>query len=732
VTGGRLNVLNAIRRLDPTFNVSLPATASFSGPVGGLFAPATITYVISNQASNTISWTASKTAAWLDLSLTNATLAPGQSTNVVVAWNTNAIPLPFGTYTDTITFSNLTSSATRLRSVQLRACTGGAFRQVAAGDNHTVVVKRDGSLWAWGFNIYGQLGDGTWANKSSPVQIGTDTNGQSVTAGSGHTLALKTDGTLWAWGYNYFGQLGDGTVYNSKNSPVQVGTATNWQSVVAGAYQTLALKTDGTLWAWGFNTYGQLGDGTAVNKSSPVQIGTTTNWQSVAAGYGHTVAIKNDGTLWAWGWNPYGQLGDGTTGSESSPEQIGTTTNWLSVTAGYYHTVALKNDGTLWAWGDNSSGQLGDGSQVNKSSPVQIGTATNWLFVEAGFAHTMAIKRDGTLWAWGYNSYGQLGDGTTGVPNSKYSPVQIGTATNWQSVVAGYSHTAALKNDGTLWTWGRNNYGQLGNGNTNNSSSPTNLGLAAFLTQPQNVVASAGTIVTFMATAASTTPLSYQWQFNGLNLTDSARISGAQTHSLTLWGMLPTDVGNYQLVIANTYGAITSSVATLTMTVSPTPVITSQPQSLTNLAGTTASFVVTASGTPPLGYQWQFNGTNLTDTLRVAGSQSAFLNITNLLAADAGNYQVIVTNSAGSVTSSVASLTVVLPPQFQPVLATGGNLQFAWNALPGRTYQLQYKSDLLQTNWSALGSPITAVGGAVSTSDAMTNSQRFYRVILLP
>ena len=140
--------------------------------------------------------------------------------------------------------------------------------------------------------------------------------------------------------------------------------------------------------------------------------------------------------------------------------------------------------------------------------------------------------------------------------------------------------------------------------------------------------------------------------------------------------------------------------ATLTLSVSPTPIITSQPQSLTNLAGTTASFVVTASGTPPLGYQWQFNGTNLTDNLRIAGSQSAFLSITNLLAADAGNYQVIVTNSAGSVTSSVASLTVVLPPQFQPVLATGGNLQFAWNALPGRTYQLQYKSELLQTNWS--------------------------------
>ena len=188
-----------------------------------------------------------------------------------------------------------------------------------------------------------------------------------------------------------------------------------------------------------------------------------------AAGYGHTVEVKSDGTLWAWGWNAYGQLGDGTTNSQVSPEHIGTASNWASVSAGALHTVALKSDGTLWAWGDNYYGELGDGTTTNQQSPEQIGTATNWASVSAGEYHTVAVKSDGTLWAWGWNAYGQLGDGTT---NSQVSPEQIGTATNWASVAAGEYHTVALKSDGTLWAWGWNAYGQLGDNTTTDRYSP--------------------------------------------------------------------------------------------------------------------------------------------------------------------------------------------------------------------------------------------------------------------
>ncbi|MBK6994106.1 MAG: T9SS type A sorting domain-containing protein [Lewinellaceae bacterium] len=165
--------------------------------------------------------------------------------------------------------------------------------------------------------------------------------------------------------------MGDGT-YAPKNSPVQIGTATNWKSVAAGGFHTLAIKTDGSRWAWGWNDYGELGDGTYAPKNSPVQIGTATNWKSVAASYSHSLAIKTDGSLRAWGNNEYGELGDGTFAAKNSPVQIGTATNWQNVTAGTYHTLAIKTDGSLWAWGRNYNGELGDGTNADKNIPTEI------------------------------------------------------------------------------------------------------------------------------------------------------------------------------------------------------------------------------------------------------------------------------------------------------------------------------------------------------------------------
>jgi alpha-tubulin suppressor-like RCC1 family protein len=313
--------------------------------------------------------------------------------------------------------------------------------------------------------VAAEIGDGTRGNKDFPVRVGTETDWQAVAAGVSHTVALKTDGSLWAWGYNWSGQVGDGTTDNNRINPVQIGTETDWQAVAVGWYHTVALKTDGSLWAWGDNDYGELGDGTTESKSSPVRIGTGTDWQAVTAGSDHTVALKMDGSLWAWGDNDYGQLGDGTTGSKSSPVRIGTATDWQAVAARASHTVALKKDSSfstgfsLWAWGVNSA-TCDLNSATGSSRPVRIGTETDWQVIAAGSDHTVALKTDSSLWAWGINWYGQLGNGTKDENIS--CPMQVGAG--WQTVAGGGRHTVALKTDGTLWAWGDNYYGQLGDG----------------------------------------------------------------------------------------------------------------------------------------------------------------------------------------------------------------------------------------------------------------------------
>lgn len=330
-------------------------------------------------------------------------------------------------------------------------------------------------LMVWGNNGYGRLGDNTIVNKSSPVQtIAYGANWKQVFVGQFHSAALKTDGTLWTWGYNGYGNLGDNTI-TFRSSPVQtIAGGTNWQQVSSQRTGSSGIKIDGTLWCWGYNSNGQLGDNTITHRSSPVQtVAFGTNWKQVSSGAFNTAGIKSDGTLWLWGKNDNGQLGDNTITKRSSPVQtIAFGTNWKQISCGYQATAAVKTDGTLWVWGQNINGQLGDNTFASKSSPVQtIAGGSNWKQVSCGQTHMAAIKTDGTLWIWGDNTNGQLGDNTT---TRRLSPVQtIVFGTNWKQVSCGSSsHTAAIKADGTLWAWGNNSSGQLGDNTITSRSSP--------------------------------------------------------------------------------------------------------------------------------------------------------------------------------------------------------------------------------------------------------------------
>jgi len=323
---------------------------------------------------------------------------------------------------------------------------------VSAGSLHTAIIGVDGSLWAWGRNAEGQLGIGeTGGRRESPVRIGSDNDWVYVSAGGPRTFAIREDGSLWAWGS---GRIGDGMT-GIRNIPTRIGPAINWATVSASSTHTVAIGKDGSLWTWGGNSSGQLGDGTRTHRDTPVRIGAATNWASASAGHrsstgnSHTIAIREDGSLWAWGANGASQLGDGTRTSRNTPVRIGTATNWAAASTGISLTMAVREDGSLWAWGADNRG---DGMPGVHGFPTPIEPGMTWSTVSAGYRHNLAIRMDGTLWAWGDNRWGQLGIGET---RGSQTPTRIGTATNWASVSAGENYSVAIREDGSLWAWGR-------------------------------------------------------------------------------------------------------------------------------------------------------------------------------------------------------------------------------------------------------------------------------------
>ena len=348
-------------------------------------------------------------------------------------------------------------------------------------------------FFTWGLNHKGQNDHNSEAKYSSPTQVTGSTWAYLSNANNNdsyHMIATRTDGTLWSWGDNNNGQLGlNENGPSRKSSPVQIpGTTWNSGQLAREHTASFARKTDGTLWAWGYNAYGELGDNSTIPKSSPIQI-PGSGWRTVAAGSGSVFATKVDNSLWSWGNGAHGALAHNNDTTISSPKQVGIahdiSTSYVYSTepghlaAGGQNFAVIRTDGSLWMCGVNEYGTFGNNAKAKRSSPIQVGESKDWSNVGMTQRSVAAIKTDGTLWVWGSNMEGRLGlNQSEPASAGNSSPTQIhGGGTTWETVIGGQTHLMATKKDGTLWTWGNGGNGMLGlnEGPGNNRSSPTQI-----------------------------------------------------------------------------------------------------------------------------------------------------------------------------------------------------------------------------------------------------------------
>ena len=346
--------------------------------------------------------------------------------------------------------------------------------EISSLQYHTLAVRSDGTVWAWGRGDWGQLGNGGTSASGTPVQAEGLSGMVGVAAGYLHSVALKSDGTVWTWGYNGYGQLGNGTRDgDSHPTATQVPGLSGVVAISAGVFSSLALQSQAGAMAWGGNVQGALGNGNNVNSSTPVAVAALSGLSAITGGWVHSVALRSDGTVWAWGYNASGELGDGSNATRNTPGQVLRLAGMVAIASGDHHNVALRSDGTVWAWGANESGELGDGSTANRTEPVQVrgpggsGFLSNIVSVACGAFHSIALRSDGTVWAWGANNVGQLGNPSAAYTNQS-SPVPVmsgGTAlSHLVAIAGGYTFSLALRSDGTVWAWGANSNGEWGTG----------------------------------------------------------------------------------------------------------------------------------------------------------------------------------------------------------------------------------------------------------------------------
>ena len=344
------------------------------------------------------------------------------------------------------------------------AITGGGY-------HFSLALAQDGGVYGWGKRS--SLGAGeSFELATRPIRSLSPNPGpmRSVGGGDAHGLAIRSDGTAWAWGNGWEGELGDGT-YRGAFTPVQVLSLLDVRVVDGGYMHSMALDGTGAVWAWGDNQFGQLGNGTNDRSNVPVQVLGLSGIVGLSSAYGQGLAVRDDGTVWAWGSNGCAQLGDGTFDDRNTPVRTQGISNAVAVAAGWCHSLALLSDGRVLAWGDNAEGQLGDGTGRGKRIPVLVPSLDNVVALAGGGGTSFAIRGDGTLWGWGDDSFGQVGNGP---PNfNEWTPKQVTALSNVIAVSGGKAHhSLAVTADGSAWAWGNGSGGTLGNGDTANSSSP--------------------------------------------------------------------------------------------------------------------------------------------------------------------------------------------------------------------------------------------------------------------
>jgi alpha-tubulin suppressor-like RCC1 family protein len=573
---------------------------------------------------------------------------------------------------------------------------GGLLFSLGAWFNGCAAGEVTGAF-AWGSNDVGQIGNGTLVTQYSPVALNTLGNVLTVASGPYHNLAVKTDGTVWAWGSNASGQLGDGTTIN-RSAPVQVLGLTNVRDVAAGDGHSLALKADGTVWAWGLNNGGQLGTGTTINSSTPIRVSGLAGAASVAAGNMHSLALMSDGSVNSWGWNSNGQLGNGTTTNRFSPGKVLGLTNVKTLAKyGFNHHLALTADGSVWGWGNNDYATLGEllfdtilatGGNNYRSLPTKISGLTGVSAISTNLETGLAVKSDGTVWAWGINlaDFGLLTTLTN--THAPFKPFQIQGMTGIKAVACGRFHNLFLRLDGTVWGLGDCSHGEFGTGETGRVaagqtvpgaqalglagmtgisagylhsvawvSTPLNIApiiVSAPWANPNPITLPAATMVNVVASDSDNGPsaLTYTW----------SKIDGPGTVTITPNGTALSNsaaasfsvAGSYTLRVTVSDGAanVTGDVSVTVNTAPIPPVITTQPVNKTVTVGQTATFSVIASGTP-LSYQWRKGGVS------ISGATGATYTTPTTISADNGTlFSVVISNSAGSVASSNATLTV--------------------------------------------------------------------------